>query len=166
MTARNFNPVTGDLVAGLLTVAAGVFFLWGALQIDRQLGVLGGPHVVPMTASLLLLALGLAITALAFFSPSAAPDGSSREARRPGLLPFAFVAGGLVYVWLIDTLGYLPASLIAAPFAFAAFGGRGLSRTLLPGIAAAIVVYLLFFQTLGLYDPPGRAFDWREAFGG
>lgn len=166
----------GNLLAGAMTTGAGAFFLWGALAIPRQPGVLGGPHVVPMTASLLLVVLGLVMLALALRTTRASAEapaettapgaGAQTAAEWPGLLPVAFVAGGLVYVWMIGALGYLPASLIAAPFAFAAFGARGPARTLLGGLVAVGVIYLIFFQTLGLYDPPGRLMDWRALVGG
>lgn len=122
---------------------------------------------MPMTASLLLLGLGVVILSLAFTRRSAGPDAeTSPPTQSPGLFPFAFVGGGLLYVFAIDAVGYLPATLVGAPFAFAAFGARGIVRMILAGLAAATVIYLIFFVGLGLYDPPGRLFSWRDLWGG
>lgn len=151
----------GGLIAAGATVAIGLFFLIGAFHIDTRAGVLGGPDVVPKAASALLVGFGILIALEAFLVP---PAGAGRDGR-PSVLVFVIVAGGLAYVWLIGAIGYLPATLLAAPLAFAAFGVRGPTRALAAGLCAALVIYAAFFVGLGIYDPPGRLLDlnglWR-----
>ncbi len=149
-----------DLLAGGMTTFLGAFFLWGSSLIERQEGSIGGPHVVPGAASFFLLAMGIGILGGAFLQ-------DRKRGISDRMTPFVFliVGGGIAYVWVINAVGYFPATLAFSPLAFAAFGGRGLTRTLLPGAIAAVVIYIIFFKILGIYDPPGRFFDFNKMIG-
>ena len=149
-----------DLLAGGITTFLGAFFLWGASLIERQEGVLGGPHVVPQAASFFLICLGIGILGGAFLQ-----DRKSSDRDPMPLFIFLVVGGGIAYVLVINAVGYFPATLVFAPLAFAAFGGRGLMRTVVPGIIAAVVIYLIFFKILGIFDPPGRFFNFNKMIG-
>ena len=62
------QKLSADLLAGVITTLLGAFALWGSSLIEREEGVLGGPHVVPQAASIFLLCMGLGIVALALAS--------------------------------------------------------------------------------------------------
>ncbi|MEO1310398.1 MAG: tripartite tricarboxylate transporter TctB family protein [Pseudomonadota bacterium] len=161
MSASSSKPSSADFLAGGACIAVGAFFLWGALHIETQPGVLGGPHVVPTAASLALLLLG----ALILLTALTAPAATAAPAKATPFV-FAIVGVGLAYVWAIGAIGYLPATFAVAPAAFFAFGGRGFKGALLPGTVTACAIYLIFFQGLGAYDPPGQLLSWRDLIGG
>lgn len=154
------RPPLADLLAGGITVALGAFFLWGATLIEQREGVMGGPQVVPTAASICLLAAGIGILI------AAVTPGHLSRTDRPTSLVFLIVGVGIAYVWAIDAVGYFPATLAVSPAAFAAFGGRGLRGTVVPGFLATVAIYVIFFRVLGVYDPPGQYFDFNAAIGG
>lgn len=148
----------GDVVAGALTTALGVGFLVSAWDIENPgSDPFGGPHVVPLAAAWILTGLGGAILAAAFWRPSAPAPSKS-----PTAIPLLILLGGLGYTWLIDWLGYLPATLLTAPLAFLGFGATSLRKAIAPGLCVALSIYAIFFVALGIYDPPGRYFDYRS----
>lgn len=155
--AARISPA--DLLAGGIATALGAFGLWGASLIARQPDVLGGPHVVPQAAAICLLAAGIGILLAALVPGKVARTTSATP------LVFLIVGVGIAYVRAIDAVGYLPATLAVAPLAFMAFGGRGWTGAILPGLAVATTIYLIFFVLLGVYDPPGRYFDLHAVLG-
>lgn len=148
----------GDLLAASAAFGTGLFFLWGSFGIEAEPGVLGGPQVFPQTAAIILMAFGLLIAAEAL-AHRRQDEATGKD--RQSVLVFALVGGGLLYVWLIGAIGYLAATLVAGPFAFAAFGVTRPMRALGLGVLTALAIYAVFFAGLGIYDPPGRLFDIR-----
>jgi hypothetical protein len=154
------QKLSADLLAGVITTLLGAFALWGSWLIEREEGVLGGPHVVPQAASLFLLCLGVGISALALIS-------KKEKRKKTQADPYiALVAGGgVLYVLAIYAFGYFPATLIFAPLSFMAFSKGGRVRSVLFGLTSAVIVYLLFFKFFGIFDPPGLYFDFNALLG-
>ena len=127
-----FQKLSADLLSGVITTLLGAFALWGSWLIEREEGVLGGPHVVPQAAALFLLCLGIGISALAIISKKEPSEKTQAD-------PFiALVAGGgILYVLAIYAVGYFPATLVFAPLSFMAFSKGDLVRSVLFGLTSA-----------------------------
>lgn len=160
MNDRSSRVALADFAAGVITCLFGAFFLWGAFLIRHREAVLGGPEVFPKIASLVLLACGIGIVFSSFW-----PGRLTRTDRPTGLV-LMIVGVGIAYVYALDAVGYFLATLAFSPLAFAAFGGRGLRGTVLPGILSTVAIYLIFFRLLGIYDPPGKYIDFAALIRG
>jgi hypothetical protein len=154
------QKLSADLLAGVITTLLGAFALWGSSLIEREEGVLGGPHVVPQAASIFLLCMGLGIVALALLPK----EKKSKETPADPFIALVSV-GGILYVLAIYAIGYFPATLVFAPLSFMTFSRGAQIRSIGLGLASAVVVYILFFKFLGIFDPPGQYFDFNALFG-
>ena len=133
-----------------------------------------GPRTVPLLAALALLASGVAVafspspsstpSPSAAFSPAAegepaandptANDPTAGEWRVATLLALAaFYALGM------DRVGYLVATMLAAPLAFWLFGARRPLTLLLAATLVPLALHLVFFRVLGVFPPLGSWFD-------
>ncbi|MEQ8708834.1 MAG: tripartite tricarboxylate transporter TctB family protein [Rhodospirillales bacterium] len=145
-----------DVIAGIGAILIGLFFLIFAFEIDQEAGQSGGPRLVPLIASAALVIIGLTLTGFAFLL---APAGGKQPGAALSAGAVLLAVGGLGYCALIWAFGYLPATLVAAPLGFMIFGCQGRRGAILPGLATAIISYLLFFELLGIYAPPGHLID-------
>ncbi|MBM2576283.1 tripartite tricarboxylate transporter TctB family protein [Jannaschia sp. Os4] len=135
---------------GLALVAAGVAGGLAALSIGGWTGGEWGPRTVPLLAAATLALAGVAIAA----SPAARPPRAAGEARVVLLLALA-----VLYVLGIDRIGYLLATGLAAPAAFALFGVRKPLRLVATAVAVPLALHLAFFRLLGVFPPLGSWFD-------
>lgn len=146
---RNVDRV--DLIAGLVVLAAGAFFAYGATEYRMGSIVRMGPGFVPFWMGVIAIGLGAIICATAI--------GRSGRATEIAWLPTLCVSGAIVaFGLLLPRLGLVPATFAAA--IVAALGNR---KMRLPGKAATaavitLVCWLVFLVALGL---PIRAFDLR-----
>ena len=167
-----------DRPLGAALVAVGAASTAAALSIGGWDGE-WGPRTVPLLAAVTLVLSGIAVAR----SPSSPPPLPPSTARPPRAVegepvatpptPGTEATGGeggvawllalaVLYVLLVDRVGYLVATALAAPAAFALFG----VRRPLPLIAAALVVplalHLAFFRVLGVFPPLGAWFDLTD----
>ena len=178
------------LALGLALAALGLGAAVAALSIGGWGADAWGPRTVPLLAALALLLSGLAVARVRPAPPSPSPsptaarppravvgeppaadgpDGAAgtmtgeRGNERGNERGVALLLGlAVLYVLGIDRVGYLVATALAAPAAFALFG----VRRPLPLLAAAVVVplalYLAFFRVLGVFPPLGAWFDLTD----
>ncbi|MGR3539817.1 MAG: tripartite tricarboxylate transporter TctB family protein [Hasllibacter sp.] len=133
---------------GLALIGAGLLAGGAALTIGGP----GewGPRVVPLLAAATLALSGAAVAASAR-PPRAGADGTGRAVLLLGL--------AVLYVPAIDRVGYLVATALAAPAAFALFGVRGPARLALAATLVPLALHLAFFRLLGVFPPLGAWFD-------
>ena len=159
-----------DRPLGLVLVALGALAGASALLIGPWGSASGGawgPRTVPLLAAATLALSGVAI-ARAHPSPSAAhppravegnpvvPEGDGATAER-GVAMLLGLA--VLYVLLIDRIGYLLATALAAPAAFWLFGVRRPLRLLVAALAVPLALHVVFFRMLGVFPPLGAWFD-------
>jgi hypothetical protein len=132
-----------DLLAGLLIVAVGAYFLVGALEFRMGTVQRMGPGFIPFTLGAICIGLGLAITALAF--------GQGGDWPRPSLRAVLCVLGSLLaFGLLLNRLGLVPATVAAVVVAMMADRAARLRVSLIAAIVIAFLAWLVFVAILGL----------------
>ena len=151
---------------GLALAALGIGGGVAALSIGGWGGGAWGARTVPLLASFTLVAGGAAIAFTPSPSPSAAAPPSAGEgepvpgARDGAELRVAWLlALAVMYVLAIERLGYLLATTLASPAAFALFGARRPGPLALAAVLVPLALHLVFFRVLGVFPPLGRWFD-------
>lgn len=157
-----------DLAISVAIAAFGAAVWWGTLRIDTSAGLLEGPRLLPtlVASGLVVLSAGLAVHAAGrLLARSPDGDGSS-TAEWSGFIRVAapLLALVFVYVALLNGFGYLLATALTAPTAFLLFGNRGWQQVVVLPVGLAVLFYVLFFQLLGMFDPPGAVFDLSVNF--
>lgn len=143
-----------DLVAGLLLIAAAVFFGWQTMGLPIGTSLRMGPGYFPMVLSILLLILGVIIT-LKSFGREGEPMGPIAWRGLMFILP-APVFFGLT----VRGLGFVPALFVTTLIASQASARMRPLPALGLSIAVTIVSTLIFSYGLGL---PFRRFGpWLE----
>lgn len=112
-----------------------------------------GPRIVPLLAAVTIAAAGLALVR------PAPPTGAGEGAGDPTAPVILLLGVAILYVIAIDCVGYLVATALAAPAAFALFGMRRPLLLLSAAIAVPLVLHAVFFRLLGVFPPLGRWFD-------
>ncbi|QFU17030.1 tripartite tricarboxylate transporter TctB family protein [Microvirga thermotolerans] len=139
----------GLLIALVLLVLAGI--IWrdmNSLQLSSVYGL--GPKAMPI-----VVAVGLAILAVGNAIAAFRGDLPERESLRwtPILLIVAGLA--LLIAFIRFEVGFIPATSVLFACTAAAFGRRAFVTDLLIGLAAGLVIYLLFAKLLTLTLPMG-----------
>lgn len=141
-----------EFVLGLVLMGFSAICLWAASDIPNGRTVVG-PRSVPVIASGFIGLGGLAI----MLSPllGRAPGiGIGKPHRVLGIVvPAAALAMGAVWLW--GAVGWTLATLIVGPAFFAIFGARGWRELVLFPSALVGVLYLTFYQLLGLWHGTG-----------
>ena len=141
-----------DLVVGLFVVVLGLLVLYAAWAIpESPLYAQVGAKAVPYLVGVILVALGIGLTATAarggwshgLEDEMAAPPTNWRAL---GLLG----AGLLVQLALIDWLGFVIAATIQYVLVCSAFGSRRPLRDLVIGILVTLGAYIAFARLLGV----------------
>ena len=155
----------GSRPLGLALIAAGLAAGGAALAIGGWGASAWGPRTVPLAAAATLAAAGAAV-AVGPFRPAAhpptavegeAPDGASPASGDGATL--WLLALGVLYALLIERIGYLAATALAAPGAFWLFGARRPLPLLLAATLAPLALHATFFRLLGVFPPLGAWFD-------
>ena len=154
--------LTRDLAGGLASIVIGAVYLYFAYHLRvSALDDSMGPGGVPRIYGWLLVALGLVLTVQALVSSSrsrfaGAPakgewDGQGRKiAWAAGLLLI-----GIVYLFVVETLGYLISIALLLLVAASYLGGRPGLRLLAIGVGGAVLLWTLFVVVLGVSMPAG-----------
>lgn len=148
-----------DVITGVAVTALGGFALVEAQGLSFYLAHVPGPGFFPVLLSVLLLALGAALTLVSLVRKKVQPDAdadvetatSISEVARVGLVMGGFIA----CVALLTTVGFVPAMTLLALYL-----GYGVERLrgwapLVAAVLIAISTYVLFGRLLGVQLPTG-----------
>ena len=144
-----------ELVIGVICMALGmaVFIAAGNLQ-TVKLGI--GPAGMPKFVAVLLVVLGLAQTATALRSGVNPPKFDVDK--RAASLFAAAVAMSVIYVLLVDTVGFLIMTPLLLVGLMILFGERNLIKMLVISIVTTVCIWLLFTKVFMIFLPVGRIF--------
>lgn len=148
----------GPRLAGLALLAGSVAVLIAVTTISGRGGyAASGPRFVPLIVAIALIVLSALFLARTFVRPdldlaesSAAEDDATHWAT-----PLLLVVGLVVYVWLLEPLGYPLATALFFIVVARLLGSRSLVRD---GVIAIVLGFGLFFaftQSLGVSLPAG-----------
>jgi putative tricarboxylic transport membrane protein len=149
---------TGPRLAGLALLAGSVAVLAAVTAIPGRGGYeASGPRFVPLIVAIALIALSVLFLARTFVRPdtelaerSAAEDDATHWAT-PALLVVALV----VYVVVLEALGYPVATVIFFVGVAWLLGSRSLVRDILIGLLLGFGLFTAFTQYLGVSLPAG-----------
>ena len=153
-----------DRAVGLTLAGLGIAAIIGSLLIGEGLGSGSwGPRMVPLLAAATVLAAGLAEMATVkrtapIVAEGIAPAADAGDRR----LALGLFAVALAYAWLMGRIGYMAATALAAPAAFALYGLRRPAVLLAAAILYPLVLHLVFFRLLAAFPPRGRWFDLTD----
>ena len=163
----------GGPAVGLMLAAFGGAAVVAALLIGTGWGAGSwGPRAVPLLAGGTMVLAGLA-DAYRSWGPAigrslhrssphgSSSDGASSDAPGRWQVPL-LLALAVGYVLLIDRTGYLLATALAAPLAFALFGMRSPVRLALVALAVPLALHVVFFRLLNVFPPLGSWFDLSD----
>jgi putative tricarboxylic transport membrane protein len=152
-----------DRHLGVMMVALGAAITGLAMALP---GPITGAHIAygpGFFPSLLGVATMLAGLALAIRGPQAAKDGDASDAEAKGrprfVAPLLVLASMRAYVYLSDTVGFLPMSMVILVLLLMVGGMRFISALLL-SLATSIAIYLLFSKVLMVPLPRGLLQSW------
>ena len=144
-----------ELVIGVACMALGVavFIAAGSLQ-KVKLGI--GPAGMPKFVAVLLMVLGLAQTVTAVSTGVKKPE--FKVDKKAASLFAAAVVMSVVYVLLVDTIGFIimtPLLLIGLMWLF---GERNIVKMLIIAAITTVCIWLLFTKVFMIFLPVGRIF--------
>ncbi|MEJ2000196.1 MAG: tripartite tricarboxylate transporter TctB family protein [Maritimibacter sp.] len=132
-----------DRIFGAFGLALAVFYAWATLQIEESfLSDAVGPKTFPLGIAAVLALASLAI----LLKPDSEPDW-------PRLGRLAEIAAAvlvmLLYAELLDVLGFVISTMLAAAYLSWRLGTRPLAA-LVVGIGSSTGIYVIFHLILGL----------------
>jgi putative tricarboxylic transport membrane protein len=138
---------SADFQAGLVLTLLAVLGLWLSSQLRTGTAVRMGPGYLPALISSILLALGLAISAMAVFK-------SSKPAGAWYLRPLLSVLAALLVFWAgVDRLGLFVTTALVVIVASLATPESRWVEVLLVALGLAAFSNILFITLLGLAIP-------------
>lgn len=152
-----------DFFSGLMFMAVGVAFAWGATKYSLGTGARMGPGYFPMLLGVLLTVLGMIVTFKALVVESVGGDKIGEWAWKPLVyiiganLVFGVCLGGL------PMIGLKPLGLIVGIYALTfvasmAEAGWKVRDTLILATFLAVLSYLAFVKLLSLQFPVWPAY--------
>ena len=152
-----------DFFSGLMFMAVGVAFAWGASGYSIGNGARMGPGYFPLVLGVLLAVLGLVITFNALVVPTADGDKIGRIAWKP---LFFIIAANLVFgaaLGGLPSIGLPPMGLIVGIFALTFIASNAgdefkFKEVTVLAIILAIMSYAAFILLLKLQFPVWPAF--------
>ena len=140
------QPAWQDVGVGAGVVAAAIVVGWQTYVIpDSAVYAKVGAKIVPWLATALLGLLGVALTLQGLRGGWEHDDAGGFDYRAFGTL----VAGLVLNVALIDSAGFILASVVLFAMTARAFGSRMILRDASIGLALAVVAYVGFDRVLG-----------------
>jgi hypothetical protein len=154
---------TQDFYAGLLFSVVGGAFAWGATNYDIGSAAEMGPGYFPLVLGMLLVGLGVAITAKALGQPNTDARTIGPWAWRPLIcIVLANLLFGVLLVGLpsigLPAMGMWVAIVVMTVVASMARKGFSWAEALVQGLVLAIGSYLVFVLGLNLQFPVWPAF--------
>ncbi len=148
--------------AGQLAVAAGVAVLgalvtWGSFYLPTGGGYAQvGPGVVPRMVGIVTILLGALLVREAFTGGFRGVDEEAEAQMPMDWVSFAWVSAGLIsYGLLIQTAGFILASILLFVLVARGFSSRRWLLNVATGAILAAVVFAIFNYGLGLTLPAG-----------
>jgi hypothetical protein len=140
------GPVTNLVIVAVVVVLGGLAFA-GSLRLGVGSPSAPGPGTWPALVSAVLVVLGLVLAARLRHTDDA------ERFTRAGLLVLAAVASMVVFVAVIDSIGFeIPTAALA--FVWLRFlGGERWRTSIVISLGAAAVLYLLFVAALDVSIP-------------
>jgi len=135
-----------DVIAGLITVAVGLFILTEAF--DYRLGTLTrmGPGYFPMLLGVCMCLLGAVL--LVFAEPGGRSEAESEGSNLRGVL--MVTAAFLAFALLIERVGMVPAIFVAVFLASLSNRTTSLLTAAMLAVGTALSCWLIFSLLLGL----------------
>ncbi|MEO8020919.1 tripartite tricarboxylate transporter TctB family protein [Polaromonas sp.] len=149
----------GELVFTLLLVGFSLFMLWQAWRIS-QFESLTSAGAFPMFAAAVMLVTGLVIAGQTVrVRPVPAQPGESvaRQFVRQitPLVVVSFTLAIVVYMLLLDVLGFLPASYLFLVVSMWLLGSRRIMLNLVVSALSLAAIYLVFQTVFSVVLPKG-----------
>ena len=142
------RALAGARLWGLFLLACGVAVVIAASTIRSQDGWAAvGPRFVPLLIGCALIVLSLLYLA----RPGEPAEGPDVD----WLAPLTVVGALVVYLLLLEPLGYIVATTLFFPLCGRLLGSRSPVRDAVAGLVLAVVVFVLFTQFLGVDLPAG-----------
>jgi putative tricarboxylic transport membrane protein len=149
---------TGPRLAGLALLAGSVAILVAVTAIPGRGGyATSGPRFVPLVVAIVLIVLSALFLVRTFVRPDielawrSAEEDAATHWPTPGLIAVALV----VYVFLLEPLGYPLATALMFVAVTRLLGSRLLLRDVIVGVVLGLVVFTAFTQYLGVSLPAG-----------
>lgn len=163
MTAARY-----DLIIAVAVAFFGFFVAIGTLDIETTDQLFEGAKLLPSIVFCGLVLLAAVLAGDAVMRMRNERDGKSEDQAHDWRLFLCtsapMIALMIVYVGLLDAFGYLLGTVIVAPFIFFVFGSRRIVSTVITSTLTAIILYLIFFKGLRMFDPPGFLINLSNLF--
>jgi putative tricarboxylic transport membrane protein len=152
-TGRNLR--IGEAVLGGGVLALGLFIAFETMRGTGSTNAVVGPALFPYLISAGLVIVGVSLLREAFAGHIAHAGGMELD-----WIAVALVSAGLIIqMFLLETLGWIPASALLFMAVARAFGSRRLVIDAVFGIALAAASFVMFNYGLGLNLPGGVIAD-------
>ena len=147
----------GQLALSVGVGAIGLFFLVGSWQIPDAAGYSTvGPAVVPRVVGIVLLVLAGFLVFEVWRGGYRNHDEEAEGNLGMDWSAFAWISGGLIaYGLVIETAGFIAASVLLFVATARGFGSRRWRSNVLIALVMAIIIFALFTYGLGLNLPKG-----------
>jgi len=159
----NHHKLTLDVLPAVAFLLFGLVMIYGSITMEPSFSGTNEHRWVPLGMSIFVSLLAGWICLRRQFSPEVDPDGARIERRNFFLLVLPCIlllaAYAQAYIWF----GYVAATFVCGVLVFRLFQNGWLSSTLQSAVAT-MVLYVLFFVLLKLYNPPGRLLDLSLPF--
>jgi hypothetical protein len=150
-------------LVAIVLIATGALVIFQSFQIPVTRVGGWGPRAFPVLAAVGVVLAGLLVLIPALRGPAvptaqeSAPDADAL----PGAIwsVLGLIALGSAYIWSLDKIGYLLATALVAPAAFALFGVRRPLTLAIVAIICPIAYQIIFFELLRVYPPRGNWID-------
>ncbi len=144
------RPNWGDMIGSLLLVLTGIGVIVGSIRLRIGTPTNPEPGFFPFLGGVILIALSCILMVQGWLGGG--KEGKAfGEMRRPGIL----VVGMGVYVVILDSLGYVLATILIAAVILRVLGVKSWRVLGMVSIALAVGTYLLFARLLGIELPAG-----------
>ncbi|OLN21377.1 transporter [Domibacillus antri] len=135
-----------DYIAGLAFLLIGLFFTVESRKISESAyGSAVGPDIFPFVLGLLLLIFSLRLLYETFKKRGAAVKRGNYHYKKF----FIILISAILYVSLLETIGYILSTFLFLLVAFQTMERRGIVKSILVSAAFSFGVYLLFVELLG-----------------
>ena len=139
-----------DLLSGLIVLAVGSYFAYGALDYRIGTVIRMGPGYVPLALGLIAMGLGVLI-----MLSSLGRSGALESFRWRVVLPI--VASILAFWLLLPRVGVLPATFVTVLLSTLSSPKSRLVPAIILGVIVAVLIWACFVLLLGLPIPVLRS---------
>jgi putative tricarboxylic transport membrane protein len=153
------RSLVGPRIVAVVLLAVGVAALLGTFAISERTGGLSvsGPRFVPLLVSIALIGLSIAFIVRTTIAPDEelARLAAAEEAATFWPTPLIVFGMLVVYVALLEPLGYIVATVLFVPAAAKVLGSESPIRDVIVAAVLGFGLYYAFTQYLGVSLPSG-----------